>query len=571
VQSVFLLSIRRLRAPLILIILVFAFSTVGLTLIPGIDPAGRPWHMTIFEAVYFVAYTATTIGFGEIPYPFTDQQRLFVTVIIYLSVIGWAYLLGSILSIAQDKAFQHAMVSARFRRSVSGLREPFYLVCGLGETGLTVVRVLDHLGTRFTAIDRDEHRVQALEIEALSLDAPVLTADVRSPETLSSAGLLKPECMGVLALCNDDEANLAIAISACLLRPNLPVISRANSPQVAASMAALGTYRVISPSHEFGEHLELAMRAPDTHRLLGWLTSTPGSYLPPSLPPRIPVAPGHWIVCGYGRYGTQVVAAVQRGGFNATIIDPAGLQVAGLRCIRGTGTGAAELREAGVETASGIFGGTDDDTANLAIAIAARRLNPNIFIILRQNLQSSSVLFTKFGADMTMVTSQIIATECIAVLRTPLLAAFLDLTRRKDDLWAYSLAESLRDLLGDEAPSFWSFAIEAGEAPGLLDAMDRVAGPVRAGDLSRSAQARQDRVPCMALLLVRGAQTVELPDDDFPLEAGDRLLFAGRRSAEDNQVLVRRNANVAAYVLGERRAAEGWVWRKVEGMVVRSG
>ena len=75
----------------------------------------------------------------------------------------------------------------------------------------------------------------------------------------------------------------------------------------------------------------------------------------------------------------------------------------------------------------------------------------------------------------------------------------------------------------------------------------------------------------MALLLVRGAQTVELPDDDFPLEAGDRLLFAGRRSAEDNQVLVRRNANVAAYVLGERRAAEGWVWRKVEGMVVRSG
>ena len=346
-------------------------------------------------------------------------------------------------------------------------------------------------------MDRDERKIQELEIEDLSIGAPLLAADARSPETLAAAGLLKPECKGVLALCNDDAANLAIAVSACLLRPGLPVVSRADSPAVAASMSSLGTYRVINPFREFGDHMELAMRAPDSHRLLAWLTSTPGSYLPPSLPPRIPAAPGHWIVCGYGRFGNEVVAAVQRGGFKATIIDPAGIRADGLRSIKGLGTGTAVLREAGVETASGIFAGTDDDTTNLAISITARRLNPGIFVIVRQNLRSNQMLFARFGANMTMVSSQIIANECIAVLRTPLLAEFLDLVRHKDDFWAYSLAESLRSLLGEETPGFWSFSIDDNEAPGLVDLMHRIrsAGQHRRFVSKRETQGRPNPLP----------------------------------------------------------------------------
>lgn len=563
-QSVFFITIRRLRTPLILIILLFAFSTVGIALIPGVDEDGHVWHMSLFEAFYFVTYTATTIGFGEIPKAFTDQQRLFVTVIIYLSVISWAYLLGAVLGLSQDRAFQNAIVSRRFHRAVARLREPFYLVCGLGETGTTVVRALDRLGNRFTAIDRDERKIQELEIDNLSMDAHLLAADARSPETLVSAGLMKPECMGVLALCNDDQTNLAVAVAACLLRPGLPVVSRAESPAAAVSMSSIGTYRVIDPFREFGSHLELAMRAPDSHRLLAWLTSTPGSYLPPSLPPRMPVTPRHWIVCGYGRFGKEVISAAQRGGVKATIVDPSGLRADGLQSIRGIGTGTAVLREAGVETASGLFAGTDDDTTNLAIAITARRLNPDIFIILRQNLQSNQVLFARFGADMTMVASQIIANECIAVLRTPLLADFLDLIRQKDDFWAYSLAESLRALVGEETPGFWSFAVDDKEAPGLAGMMHHIRQPVRLGDLCRSARRREDRIPCLPLLVLRAGTMIELPGDDFEIALGDRILFAGRMTAENDQSFLLRDAHIAAYVLEGRSEADGWVWRKVE-------
>ncbi|MFT4277994.1 MAG: potassium channel family protein [Rhodopseudomonas sp.] len=309
-RSIVRLGLSRLRPPLILLALVFTLSTLGLMLIPGIDAGGRPWRMTLFEAFYFVTYTATTIGFGELPHPFTDQQRVFVTIIIYLSVIGWAWLLGSLLSLVQEKAFQQALVDRRFRRAVEKLDQPFYLVCGLGDTGMTVVHALRQLGSRLIAIDKDERSVQQLEIEGLNGKAPALVADARSPETLTAAGLMKPECSGVLTLCNDDEVNLAVAIAASILRPGLPVIGRADTQATAASMSSLGTHRVINPFREFADHLTLAMRAPDVYRLIAWLTSAPGAYLFPSAPARMPAAPGHWIVCGYGRFGREVVAAV---------------------------------------------------------------------------------------------------------------------------------------------------------------------------------------------------------------------------------------------------------------------
>src|SRR4051812_27606190 len=100
--DVLLLVLRRLRAPLITLLVVYAISVGGLTLIPGVDEKGHPWRMDFFHAFYVMTYTATTIGFGEIPYPFTDAQRLWMIASIYLSVIGWAYALGSVFALSQN-------------------------------------------------------------------------------------------------------------------------------------------------------------------------------------------------------------------------------------------------------------------------------------------------------------------------------------------------------------------------------------------------------------------------------------------------------------------------------------
>jgi voltage-gated potassium channel len=563
VESVFFIALRRLRAPLILIILVFTVATVGLTLIPGVDPEGKPWRMTPFQAFYFVTYTATTIGFGEVPHPFTDVQRLWVTLIIYLSVIGWAFLLGSVLGLSQDNGFRQSLQTARFRHAVRALREPFYLVCGLGETGLMVVQALDRLGRRCVVLDRDEGRLGELQLLGLGADVPALDTDARVPENLMLAGLKKDECRGVLALSSDEEANLAIAINTRLLHPGLPAICRAFTPGISASMAVVGTYQTINPFVQFGEQLRHAMTAPDRHRLLAWLTGPPGTYLAPA----IPVPPGHWIVCGYGRFGEQIVPAIRHGGFDVTIIDPVEDEPAEeaveahVRKVRGRGADAETLMAAGIGDASGIVAGTDNDTANLAIAIAALRLNPNLFVIVRQNVVANGPLFDALGADMTMVSSQIVANECVAILRTPLLADFLGIVRRREERWATELVERLRALTGESTPDFWSFEVSTTDAPGLHGLLQRSPEPVTVGDLRRSVLDRERRTSSIGLLLIRGEERWDLPDDEMTVRQGDRLLFAGTQAARREQREAVRNANMAAHVIAGRSSLEGIVWR----------
>jgi len=89
-------------------------------LLPGYDDAdyavrvAKPWPtapMSFFHAFYFVSYTATTIGFGELPNAFSDAQRMWVTVSIYLSVVGWSYSIISLLALVQEKGFQQVLLT----------------------------------------------------------------------------------------------------------------------------------------------------------------------------------------------------------------------------------------------------------------------------------------------------------------------------------------------------------------------------------------------------------------------------------------------------------------------------
>src|SRR5215218_88994 len=175
------LIMRRMRVPLIVLIVIFSVSVLGLTLIPGQDADGNPWRMGIFDAFYVMSYTATTIGFGEIPYPFTYGQRLWVTVAIYLTVIGWAYAIGSLLAMLQDRAFRQALALQQFRRKVARLREPFLVIAGYGRTGDLLGHAFDALGRRVVVLDHSAERIDDLELDSYRADVPGLVGDVRDP------------------------------------------------------------------------------------------------------------------------------------------------------------------------------------------------------------------------------------------------------------------------------------------------------------------------------------------------------------------------------------------------------
>lgn len=557
-NSVFFLVLRRMRAPLVVLVAIYAVSVLGLTLVPGVDAEGRVAPpLSFFHAFYFISYTATTIGFGEIPNAFSDAQRLWVIVCIYLTVVGWTYTLLTLLALLQDKGFQNTLVANRFVRRVRRLDAPFYLVCGCGETGSLICHTLDRLGHDFVIIEKDELRVQELDLEDFKTDIPTLAADARLPANLLLAGLCHSQCRGVLAVTNDEASNLAIAIAVRLLNPKIPVLARAWSPLVTANMASFGTDHIINPFERFAEYLALAVAAPERVRLVEVLTGLPGQPLPEEhRPPH-----GEWIVCGYGRFGKAIVHHLAAAGISLRVIEPYGDGPPGVPCIRGMGTEAKTLREAGIETATGIVAGSDDDVNNLSIAMTAQECKPGIFIVTRQNHAANGVLFEAFQGDFAMVPSRIVAQECIAILTTPLLASFLDHLRQAEEGWCERLSEQLENLCDGKVPQVWDACLDARHAMAIDQALRRGRVITLGQVLSHSHGG--EHLPVLALMLQRNGDTLLLPAESVALEAGDRLLLAGRRRARQALELTLSNTNMLEYVLTGEEQLGGWVWQRL--------
>ena len=337
-------------------------------------------------------YTATTIGFGELPGAFSEAQRVWITVVIYLTVTVWLYSIGSILSLLQDPALLRVARHNRFAARIRHLRQPFYLIAGCGETGTLLMHALDSRNQQAVVLDIDPERVGTLELGQYHLDIPALTADASLPENLLAAGLLNPYCAGVIALTNDDRANLSVAVTVKLLRPELPVLCRADTLETAANMASFGTDEVVVAFEVFGEHLAMAVNSPGHHLLYEWLTGVPGEPLTEPLePPR-----GKWVMCGYGRFGKAITHHLKQVGIELVVVEATPDETGCDDCIVGNGTEARTLLEAGVDQAVGIVAGTDNDINNLSIAMTARELNPGLFTVLRQNRHANAPLFQAF-------------------------------------------------------------------------------------------------------------------------------------------------------------------------------
>lgn len=558
-HSIFFLIMRRLRAPLILLITIVSIAVLGLTLAPGVDADGKVHYLSFFHAFYFISYTATTIGFGEIPYAFSEQQRLWVIFCIYMSVVGWAYTVGTVFSILADRNLQQAIATQQFVRAVRRLAEPFYLVCGYGETGRLICQALDRLGYRAVVVELDESKVGEIDLHSYAADVHAVAADASNPETLQYAGLTHPNCIGLIALTNDDNANLAISIAARLLAPRLPTLARAETRETAANMASFGTRHIINPFEKFGDALALALHAPAAWQLLGWLTGLPGTTIERHRdPPR-----GHWILCGHGRFGRLMVDAMDAESVPVTIIDHHPPEDVEHRWVRGDGTGALALEEAGVRTAVGIVASTSSDVDNLSIAVTARELNKKLFVILRQNHYSNHALFDAFDSDITVVPSEIIAHECLAILSTPLLVPFLDEIRRRKEEWCIGMLERMTTRLSWDVPEVWSERINLSRAPALYRRLMR-GEEITLEQLLRSHANRDERLDCEVLYLDRDDDDhLIVPAAATPVRAGDEILLAGRPGAKAGFGLNIANEHALNYILTGTDLPGGWIWEKL--------
>jgi len=560
-ENIVFLILRRMRQPLLTLLVVYAVSIAGLTLIPGRDADGNVWHMSLFHAFYFVSYMATTIGFGEIPHSFTDAQRFWVSLSLYASVVAWIYAFGTILALIQDRTFQEALSESRFARHIRKQREPFHLICGYGETGSALVESLTRRGQHAVVIDIDEARTSMIQLQELREFVPALHGDAAVTKHLQEAGLQHRSCAGVVALTDDNEVNLKIAITGKLLNPEIKVICRADSHDIEANMASFGTDHIVDPFDTFAYHLAVAFQAPCLYLLQRWLTGPEGSDLSePIYPPR----EGHWIVCGFGRFGKAVCARLKAEGIEVTVIE-AHPEITGRPegpLVAGRGTEAVTLQEANIEAAAGLVAGTDDDANNLSIVMTARELNPKVFVVVRQNQHDNREIIAAVDAEMVMHPSAIIADKIRVLLATPMLYDFMSLTLFQDDRWACELASRVSALVKQTVPQIRQWALDETGSE-AIHAYLREGGGATVADLLRDPWRRDTQLKCIVLLIERQDEQLLLPDSDTPLQAEDRLLLCGDLTAFTRMQWTVSNHHTLDYIMTGAERPQGWLWRKV--------
>lgn len=556
INSIVFLFLRRMRAPLLVLIGVYAVSMVGLVAIPGVDAQGQPWRFDLFHAFYFISYTGSTIGFGEIPYAFTPAQRLWVTVCIYLTVIGWLYAVGTILNLLQDPAFRRALAESRFAGRVRALAEPFWIVCGYGEAGSLLVRALCRRGVQTVVLDADAERLARLDLEDLGFDVPCLAADARASRILMLAGLTHPRCLGVVAIAADDAIDVKVAISAKLLNPRLRVIARAEHAATAANLASFETDCVIDAYETFGEHLVMALVEPSLHQLYEYLIRRPGQPLPARLaPPR-----GQWIVCGHGRFGSAAYRHLAGAGLPVRVIesDP---DDAPEEAVVGDATTADTLCSAGALSAAGLVAGTDDDADNLSITYTARLLNPDLFVIARANHRDEEPLFAAAGLDLVISPSRLIVWRVLGELIAPQTNRFLALAQRRGEAWAAALLARLEACCDGCTPDTRETTIDAVQTP-AVEAAYRAGRRPTLAELLRDPQQRERPLPVLVLLHVSadGHEHLLPPADTVPAP-GDRLLFAGRAGSTAALEWIFGSPKTLEYVLDGVEHPDGTIWR----------
>ena len=527
-SDLFFLLLRRLRTPLILLIAVYSIATLGMTLIPGVDPNGQVWRMSFFHAFYFVSFMGTTIGFGEIPYPFTDAQRAWVLVCIYTSVIAWLYAIGNMLRLLQDETFQNALARGVFERSIRRIDQTFYIICGYGETGELINRGLSELGLKTIIIDSNTENTRSIELQDLATVPIVLNANVTEPKNLLAAGINSDHCAGVIAITTDDHTNLQIAVASKLLKPQMRVICRSEVEDEAENMASFGTDAIINPYQTFARRLNLLTHKPLLHRIQNWFINQHSVEHIASDIAQQGLPKGLWVLCGFGRLGKAIQASFKSDEINLVVVDiNPQLHGAPANAIQGRGTESKTLLDAGIKDASVVIAATQDDANNLSILITARQLNKKLVTIGRVIREANHSLFVTAKCDYIMRRSQVVANEVLTLISRPLVTNFVRYSNSLDQNQIEDLINQVNELTDGTHPITWRLILDMENAPALARYIQAGRSITIANVIANELLPKSD---CIPLLLQRNSLSELMPDKSNQLELGDELLVCMKRN-----------------------------------------
>jgi voltage-gated potassium channel len=140
----------------------------------------------------------------------------------------------------------------------------------------------------------------------------------------------------------------------------------------------------------------------------------------------------HYIICGFGRVGRQAARDLTAAGVPHVVIDPnpENREAAGEFGVTYIEDEAADdevLKQAGIDRARAVLACVDSDAENIFIALTARELRSDIFIVARASAEDSEKKLLRAGADRVISPYKTSGSEMARIALHPQVAGALQL------------------------------------------------------------------------------------------------------------------------------------------------
>jgi voltage-gated potassium channel len=210
-----------------LLVSVAVFGTVGYTL----TERWSVWH----------AFYVTVLGITTVDLPPMSRGGEVLTVFLLVAGVGATlYTFTLLATVVVEGGLPKRLQRRRDARMLETITDHF-IICGYGRIGSIVAEQFRRQRIPHVVIERDAERVQlALEQGALSVEA-----DASREEVLKRVGI--DRARGLVAVVGTDADNVYTVLSARVMRPNLFIISRAETDDATQKLKRAGADRVISP------------------------------------------------------------------------------------------------------------------------------------------------------------------------------------------------------------------------------------------------------------------------------------------------------------------------------------
>lgn len=234
----FFALLKRLQQPLILIILVHYFGTVGYMAFAHYPP---------LTALYQTFIGVTTIGYGEI-IELDNIGRVFTMVLDFAGIISYFYATGVIAELVFKEDILEIYREWKMLKEIQSLKN-HYIIVGYNNISKDLIRFLRDRGYRIVLIVDKETPELKRELEIERIKYYVIGHPYKK-STLYLANIKNAK--GLITTYENEAQNISVIATARLLRPKreeFEIIGIAKSFETAMKLRELGANHIIVPDH----------------------------------------------------------------------------------------------------------------------------------------------------------------------------------------------------------------------------------------------------------------------------------------------------------------------------------